>query len=67
MRFLRSSECSKTIVQLTFTTQKANTCNSWTACSVFDWEYLFWVNISVFNRKNHYADFVQKFKIASLS
>ena len=46
MRFLRSSKCSKTTVELTFTTQKANACSPWTACSVFDWEYLFWVNLS---------------------
>ena len=41
MRPLRSSECLKTTVELTFTTQKANTCSTWTACSVFDWKYLF--------------------------
>ena len=27
MRFLRSPECSKTIVELTFITQKANACS----------------------------------------
>ena len=31
MRFLRSSKCSKIIVELTFTTQKIN------ACSLLDW------------------------------
>ena len=36
MRYLRSSKCLKTTVELTFTTQKANTCSPWTACSVFD-------------------------------
>ena len=41
MRFLRSSKCSKTTAELTFTTQKANTCCPWTACSVFDWKYAF--------------------------
>ena len=46
---------SKTTVELTFTTQKANVCSPWTASSVFDWEYLFWVNL------------VQKLKIVSLS
>ena len=39
----------------TFTTQKANACSPWTACSVFDWKYLFRVN------------FVQKLKTISLS
>ena len=41
MRPLRSLECLKTTVELTFTTQKVNTCSPWTACSVFDWKYLF--------------------------
>ena len=54
-RFLRSSKCSKTTVELTFTTQKANTCSPWTACSVFDWKYPFWVHL------------VQKLKFISLS
>ena len=44
MRSLRSSKCLKTAVELTFTTQKANAFSPWTACSVFDWKYLFWVN-----------------------
>ena len=44
MRYLRSSKCLKTAVELTFTTQKANAFSPWTACSVFDWKYLFWVN-----------------------
>ena len=36
MRFLRSLKCSKTIVELTFTTQKANACSllDWLFCSV---------------------------------
>ena len=55
MRSLRSSKCLKTTVELTFTTQKANACSPWTACSVFNWKYLFWVNL------------VQKLKIISLS
>ena len=55
MRSLRSSKCLKTTVELTFTTQKANACSPWTACSVFDWKYLFWVNL------------VQKLRIISLS
>ena len=38
MRSLRSSKCLKTGVELTFTTQKANACNPWTAGSVFDWK-----------------------------
>ena len=54
-RSLRSSVCLKTTVELTFTTQKANSCSSWTACSVFDWKYLFQVNL------------VQKLKIIILS
>ena len=45
MRSLRSSKCLKTTVELTFTTQKANACSPWTACSVFDWKYLFWVSL----------------------
>ena len=40
MRPLRSSGCLKTTVELIFTTQKANTCSTWNACSVFDWKYL---------------------------
>ena len=44
-----------TTVELTFTTQKANSCSPWTACSVFNWKYLFWENS------------VQKLKIISLS
>ena len=41
MRFFRSPKCSKTIVQLTFTTQKPN------ACSLLDWFlYPFWVNLA---------------------
>ena len=55
MRSLRSSKCLKTTVELTFTTQKANACSPWTACSVFNWKYLFWVNLA------------QKLKIISLS
>ena len=42
MRSLRSSKCFKTTAELTFTTQKANACIPWTACSVFDWKFLFW-------------------------
>ena len=38
MRFLRSSKCSKTAVELTFATHKANSCSPWNACSVFDWK-----------------------------
>ena len=38
---MRSSKCLKTTVELTFTTQKANACSPWTACSVFNWKYLF--------------------------
>ena len=41
MRFLRSSKCLKTTVELMFTTQNVDACSPWTACSVFDWEYLF--------------------------
>ena len=52
---LRSSECSKTTVELTFTTLKVNAFSSWTACSVFDWKYHFWINL------------IQKLKIVSLS
>ena len=55
IRSLRSSKCLKTTVELTFTTQKANACSPWTACLVFNWKHLFWVNL------------VQKLKIISLS
>ena len=55
MRYLRSSKCIKTTVELTFTTQKANSRSPWTACSAFNWKYLFWVNL------------VQKLEIISLS
>ena len=55
MRSLRSSESLKTTTELTFTTQIANTFSPWTACFVFNWKYLFWVNL------------VQKLKIVSLS
>ena len=36
IRFLRSPKCSKTMVELTFTTQKANTCSllDWLFCSL---------------------------------
>ena len=55
MNFLRSSKCLKTTVEFAFTTQKANACSAWTACSVFNWKYLLLVNL------------VQKLKIISLS
>ena len=55
MRSLRSSKFLKASVELMFTTRKANACSPWTACSVFNWKYLFWVNL------------VQKLKIISLS
>ena len=45
----------KTAAELTFTTQKANGCSPWTACSVFNWKYLFWVNL------------VQQIKLVGLS
>ena len=41
MRILRSLKCLKTTVEVTFTTQKASVCSPWTACSVFNWKYLF--------------------------
>ena len=36
MKFLKSSKCSKTIVELTFTTHKVNACSllDWLFCSV---------------------------------
>ena len=55
MRSLRTSECLKRTVELTFTTQKSKACSPWTARSVFDWKYLFRVNLD------------QKNKIISLS
>ena len=45
MRSLRSSKCFKTTVELTFTTLKAKACSPWTVCSLFDWKYLFWVDL----------------------
>ena len=44
-----------TFLELTFTTQKANTFSPCTGCFVFNWKYLFWVNL------------VQKLKMISLS
>ena len=44
-RFLRYSKYSKTAVELTFTVQKANVRSPWTACSVSNWKYPFWVNL----------------------
>ena len=41
MMSLRSSKRLKTTVELRFTTQKANADSPWTACSVFDWKYIF--------------------------
>ena len=29
---------------ITFITQKAKTCSTWTACSSIDWKYHFWGN-----------------------
>ena len=55
MRLSRSSKFLKKMVELTFTTQKANACSPWTTLSVFDRKYLFGVNL------------VQKLKIISLS
>ena len=55
MRFLRSSKRLQTTVELMFTAQKENACSPWTACSVCDWKYPFWVNL------------VHKLKIISLS
>ena len=50
---MTSLKCLKTTVELTFTTQKANSCSRWTAC--FQQEIPFWVNL------------VQKLKIVGLS
>ena len=33
---MKPSKRLKTTTELTFTTQKANACGPWTACSVFD-------------------------------
>ena len=52
---LKSWKCLKTTVELTFTTKKADAGSPWTACSVFNWKYRFWVNL------------VQQLKIISLS
>ena len=45
LRSFRSSKCLKATAELTFTTQKANGFSPWTACSIFNWKYLFWVNL----------------------
>ena len=45
IKIMRSSKCLKTTVELTFTAQKAKACSPWTACSVFNWKFLFWVNL----------------------
>ena len=42
MRSFRSLKCLKTTVELTFTTQKTNTCSPWPARSDFDQKYHFW-------------------------
>ena len=55
MTSLRSLKCLKTTVELTFTTQKTSACTPRTACSVFNWKYLLYVNL------------VQKLKIISLN
>ena len=44
MRILKSSNCSKTTVEFTFTKKKANVYSPWIACSVSNWKYLFWLN-----------------------
>ena len=44
-RFLWSLKFSKTTVELTFTTQKANAWSPWTGCSIFPWKYPFWLNL----------------------
>ena len=53
MGSLRSLKFLKRTFELTFTatTQKANACSPWTACSVFNWKYLFWVNL--FQNQNY--------------
>ena len=55
MRPLRSSKCLKTTVELTVTIQKSNAFSPWTACSVFNWKHVFWVNL------------VERLKIISIS
>ena len=40
-KIMRSSKCLKATVELKFTIQKAKACSPWTACSVFNWKYLF--------------------------
>ena len=45
MRSLRSLKCSKTAIELTFTTQKEHAYSPWTSCSVFNWKYPFGVNL----------------------
>ena len=57
MRVLRSSKCSKATFELTFTTQKANACSPWTACSIYDWKYPFW---GKFGPKNQNCQFKLK-------
>ena len=45
MSSLRSSKCLKTTAELTFTAQKANVFIPCTACSFFNWKYVFLVNL----------------------
>ena len=53
LRSLRSAKCLKTTVELTFTTQKVNAWNPWTACFV---------------STDHFrVNLVQKIKIVTLS
>ena len=58
MRSLRSSKTLKTTAELRFTTQKANACSLWTACSVFNWKYLF---LGKFGPKTQNYQFKLKF------
>ena len=60
MGSLRSLKFLKRTFELTFTatTQKANACSPWTACSVFNWKYLF---LGKFGPKNQNYQFNLKF------
>ena len=41
MSSVRSSKCLKTTFELRFITKNTKDCSPWTACSVFDWKYVF--------------------------
>ena len=57
IRSFRFSKCIKTTVKLTFPIQKEHAFSPPTGCSVFNWKYLFWVNLGKFNSDVHFFVF----------